>query len=1023
MNVRDEHLSRKRLAHYEIVSRIGGGGLGDVFEGFEPSLNRRVAIRVLPQSLFSDRERPQEFNAILSASASITHPYVIPVHFIGADDGCHFYAMEFVNGGTLSESIAQVGRFKPSDVVAITKQILTGLGAAHSAGVVHKALTPNQILLASDRRHVVLADFGISKWILDRRATTISTDLVDMAAYLSPEQGLGHPADPRSDLYAVGVIMYELLAGRHPFAAQDIPGMILQHVETTPRALKHVVIDIPDELSSFVLQLLEKSADERFSDAATALAALSEISTKVDDRRSDSQVIFAPTFPAAPSFSSIDEIPTRESWWGKLLALVGWKWSTWPQQAMERFADTQQQVDIAVHDYEQRRSQLKSLVDEAEAVLVDLRRQSGDRDADSESNGRLRQEAELQASQLDSMRLKLHQIEARLEMLRSQRDVLNARLKTAQARTPPSDSSRPRIPIVRLGLVSISLLFAIVIFRRSLAPHSLNRSLVVDSGTMPGQFETQSRSITRHALFQTEVAGDPLLELEGDFTDLASLAVSADKSLLAILRQDGTGRYVQLKSGHTLLEFPEMLSTMQDTILSSNAEVAIGRDRASEKVRVWNLHAGKGVAFETQYVGRPVDVHRDEILILTGNGESDRALVVMDDAAAAEQMTSFTLPQSSRDLVLSRNANWIAVRTSSNGLNVISRSSRDQYTLDVPDASVFAVHPTRPWLATLHGQSSIQFSDLETEAVVASLNEIAGAVKQFTFDLTGRRIAVATEDHVLVWDLYLHYVRQMYDATNVRMLRFSDEGTELAVAMNDRIAVLDTSFPVLELNLDEWISTIDTTAQNLIVKNDPEPDPSDIHRKSLSPDGKFEVLREETTGTAILRSVKTKEVLYRFEDERLMSAAFSPDGESLAIGGGVGELRLWDWRRGRRIRAFQGQVHYGWQVAFTPDSKTLLSAGKGTVHVWDVETGAMQHTFPLDTLFMRKLSTLHDGELIVAGTKPPRSQVRIFSRDPPERIANLDGSIDGYEAVTTLSHELLFDVRYGNWEKGGSRVQ
>ena len=236
------------LGHFKILRRIGRGGMGDVYQAREERLHRDVAIKVLPAELARDESFVQRFYAEARAAASIVHPNIVQIHFIGEDAGHHFFAMQFVEGETLSELLSRHGRLSVEETLGITEQALSGLAAAHHHGLVHRDIKPANILLDRRTNRVLLADFGLVKSIHptgDRMtATGIIMGTVD---YISPEQARGGEVDARSDLYSFGVLLYQMLSGQLPFNANSPTSMIFQHVyeapHTAPPTLTRIAAD------------------------------------------------------------------------------------------------------------------------------------------------------------------------------------------------------------------------------------------------------------------------------------------------------------------------------------------------------------------------------------------------------------------------------------------------------------------------------------------------------------------------------------------------------------------------------------------------------------------------------------------------------------------------------------------------------------------------------------------------------------------------------------------------------------
>ena len=226
------------LGHFQIIGRIGHGGMGDVYKGYEEALDRTVAIKVLPSELAREEDFVRRFRAEATAVAQITHPNVVQIFSIGEDQGHHFFVMQYVEGESLADLLDRRGRLNPQETLAIVEQALSGLAASHKRGIVHRDIKPGNILLDWENHRALLADFGLVKSIESSAKMTATGVIMGTVDYISPEQGRGQNVDARSDLYSIGVLVYQMLSGSLPFDADSPTAMIFQHVYEPPKPLK-----------------------------------------------------------------------------------------------------------------------------------------------------------------------------------------------------------------------------------------------------------------------------------------------------------------------------------------------------------------------------------------------------------------------------------------------------------------------------------------------------------------------------------------------------------------------------------------------------------------------------------------------------------------------------------------------------------------------------------------------------------------------------------------------------------------
>jgi eukaryotic-like serine/threonine-protein kinase len=279
------------LANYRIVSLLGRGGMGEVYLAEDKRLRRKVALKMLPARFTSDTERVRRFEREASAASSTNHPNIITIHEIGQLDGAHYIVTEFIDGQTLRQRM-QTAKLSVNEVVDVAIQVAQALEAAHSAGIVHRDIKPENVMVRRDGLVKVL-DFGLAKLTeqhqampgnggIDSQAATlakVSTDpgtVMGTASYMSPEQARGQKVDARTDIFSLGVALYEMIAGSPPFDgvnALDVIGAILQK-EQAP--LSQTAAEAPLELEKIVGKTLRKDREERYQTAKDLLIDLKD---------------------------------------------------------------------------------------------------------------------------------------------------------------------------------------------------------------------------------------------------------------------------------------------------------------------------------------------------------------------------------------------------------------------------------------------------------------------------------------------------------------------------------------------------------------------------------------------------------------------------------------------------------------------------------------------------------------------------------------------------------------------------
>jgi tRNA A-37 threonylcarbamoyl transferase component Bud32 len=256
---------------YRLVRRIAVGGMGSVWEAEDIVLHRRVAVKLLSDSLSTDRRFADRFRREAQAAARLSHPNIAGVFDYGEDDGHQFFVMELVQGPPLSDLLAHAGRIDPSEAVRITVAIASALEVAHEAGIVHRDVKPGNVMLTRSGEVKVL-DFGVAA--ATGAPLTATGARMGTATYLSPEQATGEPPSPASDVYSLGVVLYEMLAGRPPFTGDTPVGVAAQHAQRQPPPLGELAADVPPHVVAACEQALAKDPAARPRSAAAFAAML-----------------------------------------------------------------------------------------------------------------------------------------------------------------------------------------------------------------------------------------------------------------------------------------------------------------------------------------------------------------------------------------------------------------------------------------------------------------------------------------------------------------------------------------------------------------------------------------------------------------------------------------------------------------------------------------------------------------------------------------------------------------------------
>jgi serine/threonine-protein kinase len=277
-------LSGRRIGEYEIVARVGVGGMGAVYEGKQPLIGKRVAVKVLLPSLSGEAELVERFLSEARAVNEIRHRGIVDIFSFGQlEDGSHYFVMEFLQGEAFDRLIKKRAPMPLGEALMWIEETLDALDAAHSAGIIHRDIKPSNLFLVNTGRgkpYVKLLDFGIAKLgAIQGEATpqTRASVILGTPDYISPEQARGKPISPQTDLYAIGCVLFEMLTGERLFRGENTLQTMWMHVEDAPRAPSSVKPELPPELDDLILWCLEKESANRPPSAGELRDALAAI--------------------------------------------------------------------------------------------------------------------------------------------------------------------------------------------------------------------------------------------------------------------------------------------------------------------------------------------------------------------------------------------------------------------------------------------------------------------------------------------------------------------------------------------------------------------------------------------------------------------------------------------------------------------------------------------------------------------------------------------------------------------------
>lgn len=296
-----ENLAGKRLGLYEVVAPLGEGGMAAVYKAYQPSMNRYVALKILPRQLASDPQFVGRFQQEAKVLAKLQHPHILPIFDFGHADGgavnggYTYIVMPFIESGTLTDSL----KGKPLPLPQIRRlisQIGEALDYAHAHGLIHRDVKPSNVLM-DGRGNCLLSDFGLAKMVEGSAKFTDTGGILGTPVYMSPEQGQGLPLDKRSDVYSLGVMLYEMATGKPPFDADTPIAIVVKHIQAPLPLPRHLNPDLPEAVEYVILKALAKDPADRFQTAREMVAAL--------------QSVIPATLPGQPSTQT--QLPVKQA--------------------------------------------------------------------------------------------------------------------------------------------------------------------------------------------------------------------------------------------------------------------------------------------------------------------------------------------------------------------------------------------------------------------------------------------------------------------------------------------------------------------------------------------------------------------------------------------------------------------------------------------------------------------------------------------------------------------------------------
>ncbi len=273
-----EDLAGKQLGPYQIIAPLGEGGMAAVYKAFQPSMERYVALKILPRHFANDPEFVGRFKQEARVIANLQHPHILPVHDFGEADGYTYLTMRFIQGGTLSDWLKERVPLPMDKIRRVISQVGGALDYAHAQGVIHRDIKPSNILV-DQWNNSLLTDFGLAKMVATSSHLTQTGGILGTPAYMSPEQGLGQKIDHRSDIYSLGVVLYQMTVGHLPYQAETPMAVVIKHIHDPLPPPRQREPNLTEAVELVILKALTKNPEDRYGSAGDLVQALEEATT------------------------------------------------------------------------------------------------------------------------------------------------------------------------------------------------------------------------------------------------------------------------------------------------------------------------------------------------------------------------------------------------------------------------------------------------------------------------------------------------------------------------------------------------------------------------------------------------------------------------------------------------------------------------------------------------------------------------------------------------------------------------
>jgi WD40 repeat protein len=939
----------RQFGEYELIAEVARGGMGIVYKARQASLDRIVALKMLLFGPLASPEFVKRFRAEASAVAALSHPNIVGIHEVGVIQGQHYFAMDYVEGETLSEILVN-GPLPPRRAANCMSIIAGAIQYAHDRGILHRDLKPSNVLIDSNGQPRV-TDFGLARRLDGDSELTLTGQVLGSPNYMPPEQAGGRRGklDRRSDVYSLGAMLYHLLTGRPPFVGEAVTETLQQVVHSEPVSPHLLNPGVPRDLETVCLKCLEKQPEKRY---ATAQELADELGRFLR---------------AEPIVARPVSVPEKI-----------WRWcQRKPAFASALFLITVLVLilvigsPIAVVRINRAREESDDLLKQNEHSLyiakMNLARQAWE-DNNANRLNRLLEETRDSPHRAFEWYYWQRQLHLDFRTFRGhQKDVITVAF-SADGRRVFSGSYDGAAKI--WDLESGRAFF-------SLPPETSEKAVVAFS---PDGARILRGNGTKTAAIWDGTTGRKLFNLEGHQAAVTCAVVSNDGRLIATGSADNTAIVWNAASGLRVATLKGHRGELQTAAFSlDGASVATGA--GDRTVRIWALESGKEL-FALQ-------AHRDQVWSVAfspdrqriASGSKDGTAIIWD-LATRRPLQVLEPSQGVQSVAFSPDGKKIVTTTSAQTAELWEvESGRLLRTFKGHRGYVIAASFSADgkWLATCggNGDNSVKIWDIEKPAEPLELRGHTNQIWCVAFSPDGQNIATASWDRTArVWDANTgeELVRFKRHHHNLTRVVFSPDGQRIATSSWDATArVWDAATGAQLHRVQAGVGAVMALA--------------------FSRDGQRLITGYATETTVKVWDLKTTNLLFMLSGHSnyVNSAIFSPDGRRILTGGIDGTARMWDAANGQelwRLKTHEGEIY---NVAFSADGKRFATADDDNLtRIWNAETGKLLFSLQGHGDVVEWVAFSPDGKRILTASW--------------DRTARLWDAVTGREVLTLKGH-------------------